>query len=114
MRVWTEHEEQREFVRWFRQTYKGVLIFAIPNGGSRTPSTAGRLKAEGVLPGVPDLFIPKLLLWIEMKRVVGGTVSQKQKTFIKYLIEECGHTVILGKGFKDAKNQVGEFLKCKS
>ena len=29
----SEHLEQREFVRWFRQTYKGVRIFAIPNGG---------------------------------------------------------------------------------
>ena len=57
-RIPTEHEEQREVVRWFRQTYKGVRIFAIPNGGARSPATAGRLKAEGVSSGVPDLFVP--------------------------------------------------------
>ena len=27
----TEHEEQREFVRWFRKVYAPVRIFAIPN-----------------------------------------------------------------------------------
>jgi len=26
----TEHEEQREFVKWFRQHCKGVRIIAIP------------------------------------------------------------------------------------
>ena len=46
-RIPTEHEEQRDLVRWFRQTWPGVRIFAIPNGGARSPATAGRLKAEG-------------------------------------------------------------------
>ena len=55
-RIPTEHEEQRELVRWFRQTWPGVRIFAIPNGGARSPATAGRLKAEGVSSGVPDLL----------------------------------------------------------
>ena len=62
-RIPTEHEEQRELVRWFRQGYKGVRIFAIPNGGARSIATAGRLKVEGVSPGVPDLFIPAWRLW---------------------------------------------------
>jgi hypothetical protein len=54
----TEHFEQCELVMWFRQTYFGVRVFAIPNGGQRSISTAARLKAEGVCAGVPDLFIP--------------------------------------------------------
>jgi hypothetical protein len=29
--------------------------YAIPNGGKRDPITAARLKAEGVVPGAPDL-----------------------------------------------------------
>ncbi len=32
-------------------------IFAIPNGGQRFPAVAAKLKAEGVSPGVPDLFV---------------------------------------------------------
>lgn len=34
------------------------LLFAVPNGGFRSKATAGKLKAEGVKAGVPDLFLP--------------------------------------------------------
>jgi hypothetical protein len=44
----TEHEEQREFVQWVRQTFPTVRIFAIPNGGQRSRTTGAKLKAEGV------------------------------------------------------------------
>ena len=104
-RIPTEHEEQREFVRWFRQAHNGVRIFAIRNGGSRSIATAGRLKAEGVSPGVPDLFIPEWDIWIEMKRTKGGGLSTVQKDWIKYL-EELGHTCIVAKGAEDAKAQI--------
>jgi len=108
-RIPTEHEEQRELVRWFRQTYKGVRIFAIPNGGIRSPAAAGRLKAEGVSSGVPDLFIPAWKLWIEMKRTKGGAVSAEQKDWIKYL-EEVGYCAKVCKGAEDAKGQISAFF----
>lgn len=101
----TEHEEQREFVMWFRQTYRGTRIFAIPNGGKRVRTTAARLKAEGVSPGVPDLFVPAWGLWIEMKRKKGGVLSPVQKDWIAYL-GDIGCQVIVGQGFLDAKNKV--------
>lgn len=104
-RIPTEHEEQREFVRWFRQTYPGVRIFAIPNGGARSPSVAGRLKAEGVSKGVPDLYIPAWRTWVEMKRTKGGTVSPEQKDWRAYL-ESIGDFVIVGKGNEDAQRQI--------
>ena len=63
------------------------------------------LKTEGVSPGVPDLFVPKWLLWVEMKKATGGTVSPAQKDWIAYL-EGIGHRVIIGRGFEDAKAQV--------
>lgn len=107
-RIPTEHEEQREVVRWFRQTYKGVRIFAIPNGGARSPATAGRLKAEGVSSGVPDLFVPAWGLWVEMKRSKGGSVSAEQKGWISYL-ESVGFCCIVGKGAEDAKRQISAF-----
>lgn len=109
-RIPTEHEEQRELVRWFRQTYREVRIFAIPNGGARSPATAGRLKVEGVSPGVPDLFIPAWHLWIEMKRTKGGSVSADQKDWIKYL-EKVGYCVKVCKGADDAKMQISAFFE---
>jgi hypothetical protein len=109
-RLPTEHEEQRELVRWFRQTWPGVRIFAIPNGGARSPATAGRLKAEGVSSGVPDLFIPAWGLWVEMKRTKGGSVSAEQKSWISYL-ESVGFCCIVGKGAEAAKGQISAFFK---
>jgi hypothetical protein len=108
-RIPTEHEEQRELVRWFRQTYKGVRIFAIPNGGARSPATAGRLKAEGVSSGVPDLCIPAWKLWVEMKRTKGGSVSAEQKDWMKYL-EDVGYCVKVCKGAEAAKVQIQAFV----
>lgn len=110
-RIPTEHEEQREVVRWFRATFPGIRIFAIPNGGARSIATAARLKAEGVSRGVPDLFIPAWLLWIEMKRTKGGSVSAEQKDWIKYL-EMYGHRVIVCRGADDAKVKINT-NKCK-
>lgn len=104
----TEHEEQRELVKWVRQTYPGVRIFAIPNGGVRSLSTAAKLKAEGVSSGVPDLFIPAWRLWVEMKRVKGGTVSAEQKDWMAYL-EDSGYWCIVGKGAEDAKAKILNF-----
>lgn len=104
LRVPTEHEEQREYVRWFRKSYPDVRIMAIPNGGARSQATAGRLKAEGVSPGVPDLFIPAWGLWVEMKRAKGGRVSPEQKDWHQYLAS-CGYRVIIGHGQTDAIKQ---------
>lgn len=104
----SEHLEQREFVSWFRKTYPGVRIFAIPNGGSRTMATAARLKAEGVSAGVPDLFIPAWRVWIEMKRSNGGSLSEKQKDWRGYL-KFCGYTVIVAHGKKAAQNEIIAF-----
>lgn len=107
-RIPTEHEEQRELVRWFRQSWPDVRIFAIPNGGARSKATAGRLKAEGVASGVPDLFVPAWRLWVEMKRTKGGSLSPEQKDWIKYL-ESVGFSCIVGKGAEDAKRQISAF-----
>jgi len=103
--VLSEHQEQALFVQWFRRTFPDIRIFAIPNGGARNIVTAGKLKAEGVSPGVPDLFIPEWLTWVEMKRARGGSVSADQKDWHQYLVS-LGHKVILGFGCDDAINKI--------
>jgi len=108
-RIPTEHEEQRLLVQWFRRKWPDVRIFAIPNGGYRSRATAGRLKAEGVSPGVPDLFIPAWGLWVEMKRSKGGSLSAEQKDWIAYL-ESVRFWCIVGKGADDAKGKIQAFL----
>ena len=110
MKIKTEHEEQREFVQWFRQNIDGVRIFAIPNGGVRSLSVASKLKSEGVSAGVPDMFVPAWLLWIEMKKSKGGITSDKQKDWHEYL-RGIGHYVIIPKGCDEAIAMVQDFVE---
>ena len=106
----SEHDEQVGLVNWFRGRFHGVLIFAIPNGEKRAISVAKRLKAEGVASGIPDLYIPQWKLWVEMKRASGGRLSPAQKEIIEYL-EQIGDTVIVGKGARDASEQILSFYE---
>jgi hypothetical protein len=105
VRIPTEHEEQRELVKWFRQSFDGIRIFAIPNGGARSITTAAKLKVEGVSAGVPDLYVPEWKLWIEMKRTKGGVVDKSQKDWHDYLTE-IGDKVIVCRGADEAKRMI--------
>lgn len=105
----TEHCEQVNFVNWFEYNYPQHKIFAIPNGEKRSISVAKRLKAEGVRSGVPDLFIPSLRLFIEMKRQKGGRVSESQKEWITYL-KRCGFAVEICNGCDSAKEVINNLL----
>jgi len=88
----SEHVEQREFVQWVRQMTPH-RIFAIPNGGSRGALTGAMLKAEGVSAGVPDLYIPALHHWVEMK-IIGGKTSPVQRDWHDYLRSIGDHVVV--------------------
>ena len=97
----TEHAEQVSLVQWLDATHPELLYFAIPNGGNRNIITASKLKAEGVKAGVPDLFLPSLRIFIELKRAKGGKVSPAQKDMAQRL-EACGYRVVVCKGAKEA------------
>lgn len=98
----TEHAHQRAFFCWCNQQQYDSRIrraFAIPNGGERNVAVAARLKAEGVKPGVPDVFLPIPVftsngLWIEFKKPGDdsgkgkGVLSQDQKEWQSYLISQ--------------------------
>jgi len=108
-----EHVEQVTFLGWFAETYPGVKILAIPNGGYRHPNEAKKLKLEGVLSGVPDLFVPAWNLWIEMKRVKNGRISDEQEKFKIYVETICEHNHIYGFGWRDALEKVMRFHESK-
>jgi hypothetical protein len=108
MAVLPEDIEQINFVNWFRHNHPDIMIFHVPNGGKRNAREAARLKQMGVLAGIPDLFIPSLMLWIEMKRTKGGSLSKHQKEIIPKL-ESYGYKVFVCKGFEDAKKQFEAF-----
>jgi hypothetical protein len=81
----SEDMEQAEFVQWMRRTHPEHRIYAVPNGGLRSKRTAMMLKITGTVPGIPDLAVPSLFMYIEMKKAKGGRVSPEQKDWLEYL-----------------------------
>lgn len=53
-----EHILQKHCFSWFSWKFPKLhgLLFAVPNGGHRHPATAKKLKAEGVVAGIPDML----------------------------------------------------------
>lgn len=97
----SEDQEQAAFVQWFRCQWPKVLIAHFANGGSRNKAEAAKLKRIGVVPGMPDLFIPEWKLFIEMKRRHGGVVSKEQKAMIEYLVS-VGYQAYVARGYDEA------------
>lgn len=111
-----ETAEQATFVSWFRLEFKGVLIYAVPNGAHLSGDAQARarkmaiMKREGFVPGIPDLHVPAWRLRIEMKRRKGGRLSESQKEIIP-LLELAGEKVMVCEGFSEARRMVLEWRK---
>lgn len=113
-----EHTEQVSLIQWTKLSIKQrpelCMLFAVPNGGARSKATAGKLKAEGVQAGVPDLIClspvyPFHGLAIEMKRQRGSTTSPEQKDWLSRLKERGYHTAVC-KGWLEAKAVIENYL----
>jgi len=111
-----EHQEQKILVRWYRLQYSqyAKYLFAVPNGGVRHIGTAIKIKEEGGLAGIPDLFlmIPKggyHGLLIEMK-VKGGRVSDSQKEFMEAALL-MGYQAVVCYGFEQARDAINNYLQ---
>lgn len=125
-----EHNIQSACVRWFNlqwPEYRG-LLFAIPNGGARSKATAGKLKAEGVVPGVADLILlvpkrvkvlsafPNEALWhtihalcIEMK-TAKGRQSPEQKEWQK-MVEKHGYKYEVCRSIDEFMDTINNYLQ---
>lgn len=118
-RVSSESEEQEILFQW-AQMRRGMypeldMMFHIPNGGSRGKAEAGRFKAEGVKAGVPDICLPVARgeyhgLYIELKRLKGGKVSDEQKDWIRRL-DEQGYAAVVCYGWMAAAELIGKYLR---
>lgn len=89
----SEEEMQAAVIAWADAQVHPALrwLFHVPNGGARDPATGGKLKAQGVRPGVPDLWLPWRTgaysgLVIEMKRKPNRP-SDEQKDWIYHLMD---------------------------
>lgn len=115
----TEHQEQVSVIQWADALAAEVpelsMLHAIPNGGARHQAIGGKLKAEGVRRGVPDLCLPVPTsdwsgLYIEMKRRQGGRVRKTQRWWIEQLREQ-GYRVEVCRGSDEAIEVLTNYLE---
>lgn len=90
------------------------LLYHVPNEGQRSRATGGRLRAEGLKRGVPDICLPVARgkfhgLYIELKRVEGGRVSDAQREWIDRLNAQ-GNLACTCRGWDEARKTILEYL----
>lgn len=120
----SEAAEQRDLVKWARlAAFRDPalrLLFAIPNGGGFSGGfksnaiRVSRMKAAGLTPGVPDLFLaaPRAGfagLFVEMKRTSRANVSDDQETMAAQL-SAAGYAVAIAYGWHAARDAVNDYL----
>lgn len=114
----SEHAEQVQLMKWAelnRQKWPMLeALHACPNGGHRHIVIAQQMKAEGVKPGVPDLMLPYPSngyngLFLEMKKRVGGRLSEEQKHW-RDMLQGYGYCVCVCKGWEEAKDAITNYL----
>lgn len=116
--VATEAQEQKALFQW-AELAKGrypelALMYHIPNGGTRNSIEAHNLKLQGVKAGVPDICLPVARgqyhgLYIELKRIKGGVVSEAQRGWINAL-NRVGYCAVVCKGWEDARQKIENYL----
>lgn len=109
-----ESKLQSECVKWFRLQYPNHVLFSIPNGSKKSIIQAVNMKREGMLKGIPDLFLAHKTrifggLFIEMKYGKGQT-SIEQKEVIDNLLKK-GYQVYTCNSFDLFKEIIESYLK---
>lgn len=112
----SEYQEQCAFIEWFRWQYPQLSgrLFAIPNGELRNIRVAQKLKKQGVMPGVADLFLMVASggyhgLFIEMKRQKEGRQSEAQKRF-EAECSAANFCYVLCKGHEQAQIYIKKYI----
>lgn len=115
----TESQEQRALFEWAaRMRGKWPMLAAmyhIPNEGYRSPVTGARMKSEGMRKGVPDICLPIArgkynALYIELKRTVGGRVSDDQRAWID-LLNAAGNRAVVCRGWEEAAREITRYME---
>ncbi len=89
------------------------LIYAVPNGYAKSAGAAGRAKAEGLLPAVPDLVLPVPRgpfhgLYLEGK--VGGKYPDKLQRDYMAALTEQGYAALVFRGVQQGVDIVLRYM----
>ena len=117
-----EDDTQEAFFDWCqRKPFNGKplskVCHAIPNGGKRNKREAGRMKRQGVLAGVADVFLAVAVggyhgLYIEFK-VGDNSMSEAQADFKENVVEN-GYLHVICFSVEDAILEVELYLSGKT
>lgn len=116
----SEAKEQAEFVQWCRE--QGHKVCATAQSTYTTSWKAINLNTTlGVVKGLPDVIVvvnekyrankKPLLVFVEMKRRFGGTVSKEQKEWIAILGKCPGVKARVCRGAFDAVEYISNFME---
>jgi len=113
----SESKLQKSCVKWFKLQYPKEIILAIPNAGKRSVTLGKHFKAEGLLPGAPDLFIASANkiyhgLFIEMKTEKTGLSENQKKLHPK--ISEQGYKIEVAHSFDEFKAFIDDYFSSKA
>ena len=120
-RIPTESAEQQWLFKWAAyesSTHPELgLMYHIPNEGQRSRATGGRMRAEGLKKGVPDICLPVARmgfhgLYIELKRIKHGRVTEEQRTWLRKLTAE-GYLACICHGWRAAARVITDYLNGK-
>ncbi|MNN12345.1 VRR-NUC domain protein [compost metagenome] len=114
-----EGQEQAALMRELELRYPAVfeLMYHVPNGGHRVKAVAGKLKAQGVKAGIPDLVLTMARggffgLYIEFKATPpnDAAISPSQNERIRKLNEQ-GYLAVVCRGHFDTIEQIRAYLR---
>ena len=109
----TEDQEQTVLVNWLDRRH--IPFYHVPNGGQRNALEGAKFKRLGVRAGVPDICVCRANkthhgLYIELKRLQGGRLTENQ-SYWQRLLEREGYKWVLALGAADAIKAVEEYLR---
>ncbi|MEJ8867271.1 VRR-NUC domain-containing protein [Pseudomonas jessenii] len=114
-----EGQEQAALMRELELRYPAVfeLMYHVPNGGHRVKAVAGKLKAQGVKAGIPDLVLTMARggffgLYIEFKATPpnDAPISPSQHARIRKLNDQ-GYLAVVCRGHFDTIEQIRAYLR---
>lgn len=105
-----EHYIQVGIVDYLRRN--NIVVFAVPNGGKRSITTARMLKSEGCQAGVSDLIILEngTCRFVEIK-TPKGRQQETQKEF-ESIVKSHGMKYEVWRDIEDAVNYVKNLKEC--
>ncbi len=111
----SESHEQALVVAHARQFLPDVIVASVPNGGRRTRWERTRAKAEGLLPGYPDLVVDVARggwfgLRIEMKRKDGKGRESRAQRDVRWGLMSAGYRCVVCDGAAPAIAELEAYL----